>query len=164
MYVFCDKTLRIVEKKKLKIGIKSGMLFPRMSEYAKTVDEAKYIFSLIKDEGQLQKYNKIWNKVSNFINKGFDSEPVMKMPKSKIKSDDGKIKTNFYDNGMSKESFNYIYVSIILIDSVLKIDQNYYSQVFSEECKYIIKVKKDKYYPVIIEHLKTATKLSKPIK
>ena len=51
MYVFCDKTLRIVEKKKLKIGIKSGMLFPRMSEYAKTVDEAKYIFSLIKDEG-----------------------------------------------------------------------------------------------------------------
>lgn len=112
------------------------MLFPRMS------DEAKYIFSLIKDEGQLQKYNKIWNKVSNIINKGFDSELVMKMPKSKIKSDDGKIKTNFYDNGMSEESFNCIYVSVILIDSVLKIDQNYYSQVFSYECKYIIKVKK----------------------
>ena len=48
---FVIKHYGLLKKKKLKIGIKSGMLFPRMSEYAKTVDEAKYIFSLIKDEG-----------------------------------------------------------------------------------------------------------------
>ena len=31
---------------------------------------------------------------------------------------------------------------VILTDSVLKIGKNYYSQVFLEECKYIIKDKK----------------------
>ena len=34
-----------------------------------------YVF-LIKDDELLEKYNKIWNKVSNSIKNGFDSEPV----------------------------------------------------------------------------------------
>ena len=54
---------------------------------------------------------------------------------------------------MSKEGSHSVCPSVILIDSVLKIDQNYYPQVFSEECKYIIKVKKiSKYDTVTIEH------------
>ena len=66
---------------------------------------------------------------------------------------------------MSKEGSHSVCPSVILIDSVFKIDQNYYPQVFSEECKYIIKVKKiSKYDTVTIEHPKTATKSSKPIK
>ena len=43
---------------------------------------------------------------------------------------------------MPKKDFHYIYLSVILIDSVLKKDKNYYSQVFLEECKYIKKGKK----------------------
>ena len=35
---------------------------------------------------------------------------------------------------------------VILTDSVLKIGKNYYSQVFLEECKYIIKDKKTNKY------------------
>ena len=35
---------------------------------------------------------------------------------------------------------------MILIDSVLKKDKNYYLQVFLEECKYIFKEKKIKKY------------------
>ena len=31
---------------------------------------------LMKDAELLEKYNKIWNKVSNSIRKGFDNEPV----------------------------------------------------------------------------------------
>ena len=34
-----------------------------------------YVF-LIKDDKLLEKYNEIWEKVSNCIKKGFDSEPV----------------------------------------------------------------------------------------
>ena len=33
-------------------------------------------------------------------------------------------------------------LSVILIDSVFKINKNHHSQVFLEECKYIIKEKK----------------------
>ena len=43
---------------------------------------------------------------------------------------------------MPKKDFHYIYLSVILIDSVLKKDKNYYSQVLLEECKYIKKGKK----------------------
>ena len=34
-------------------------------------------------------------------------------------------------------------VSVILIDSVYKKDKNYYPQVFLEECKYVVKEKKE---------------------
>ena len=63
-----------------------------------------YVF-LIKNDELLGKYNKIWNKVSNGIKKGFDSEPVYneRCLKTKIKSYEGKISTNFLDNGVPKE-------------------------------------------------------------
>ena len=43
---------------------------------------------------------------------------------------------------MPKEGSQFICLSVILIDSVFRIDKNYYSQVFSEECKYVVKGKK----------------------
>ena len=43
---------------------------------------------------------------------------------------------------MPKEGSQFICLSVILIDSVFRIDKNYYSQVFSEECKYFVKGKK----------------------
>ena len=52
---------------------------------------------LIKDETFLEKYNEIWKKVSIIIKNEFDSKPVYnkKYLKTKIKSYNGKIKTNF---------------------------------------------------------------------
>ena len=35
-----------------------------------------------------------------------------------------------------------MYLSVILIDSVLRSGKNYYHQVFLEECEYVVKVKK----------------------
>ena len=43
---------------------------------------------------------------------------------------------------MPKEGSQFICLSVILIDSVFRIDKNYYSQVFSEECKHVVKGKK----------------------
>ena len=53
----------------------------------------------------LEKYNEIWNKVSKVIKKGFDSEPVYnnKDLKTKIKSYERKINTNFHDDKVSKK-------------------------------------------------------------
>ena len=40
---------------------------------------------------------------------------------------------------MPKEGLQFLYLSVILIDSVFTTGKNYYPQVFLEECKYAIK-------------------------
>ena len=40
-----------------------------MSAYRRDFDETKYISFLIKDDESLEKYNKIWNKVTNSMKK-----------------------------------------------------------------------------------------------
>ena len=69
--------------------------------------------------------------------KGFDSEPVHneKYLKTKIKSYEEKISTNFRKDKISKEGTQCICLSVILIDSVLGTDKNYHPQVLLEECK-----------------------------
>ena len=47
-----------------------------MSAYGKDYDETKFMSFLIKDDELLEKYNKIWKKVKNTIDKEFDSDPV----------------------------------------------------------------------------------------
>ena len=39
-------------------------------------DETKYRFFFIGDEKLLKAYNQVWDKVSNIMQKEFDSEPV----------------------------------------------------------------------------------------
>ena len=58
----------------------------------------KLNFFFIKDEEQLEPYNKIRNRVSNSMKKGFDSEPLLnkKYLKTKEKSYYSKINTNLY--------------------------------------------------------------------
>ena len=51
-------------------------MLPKMSAYRKDFVEAKYMSFLIKKNDKvLEKYNEIWDKLSNTI-KQFDSEPV----------------------------------------------------------------------------------------
>ena len=105
---------------------------------------------LIKDDELPEKCNKIWDKVTNIILQHiiliyFSSEPVYneKFLKTKIKSDKGKINTNFHDDKISKECSRCIFLSVILIYSIFKMGKNYYLQVFLEECKYIAMEKKE---------------------
>ena len=44
---------------------------------------------------------------------------------------------------MPKEGCYYVCLSVILIASIFKMDKNYYPEVFSEKCKYIVKEKKN---------------------
>ena len=62
-----------------------------MRGYEKHFDK-KYMFSLIKDDELLKKYNKMWNKVSNSIKKEFDSEPVYNKKYLKSKKNLIKVK------------------------------------------------------------------------
>ena len=75
---------------------------------------------LIKDNEILEKCNEIWEKISNSIKKWFDSEPEYneKYLKTKIKSYEVKIGTNFHNDKIPKEGSPYIFLSVILIDRV----------------------------------------------
>ena len=91
-------------------------MLPKTSVYRGDFDKNKSMSFLIKNE---ETYNEICDKVSNSIEKGFDSEPVYneKYLKPKTKSSEGKISTNFYGNKMPKEVSQCICLSVILICS-----------------------------------------------
>ena len=80
-------------------------MLPKLTAYRRDFDGTKYMSFLIKDGELLGKYNEIWEKVSNSIKKGFDSEPVYKEKylKTKVKSFEGKTNTNFHNDKIPKE-------------------------------------------------------------
>ena len=93
---------------------------------------------LIKDNKLLEKYN--LSKVSKIIKKRFDNEPVYKERylKTKVTSYEGKINKIFI---MKKEGPHCIFLSVVLVDSAFKMGKYHYTQVFLEECKYIVNEK-----------------------
>ena len=99
---------------------------------------------MIKDDELLEKYNEIWEKIKNSIKKEFDSKSVYneKYLKAKIKSYNWKINTNFHNNKIPGEGYQFICLSVIFIDSVFRTGKHYYPQVLLEECKYVVKEKK----------------------
>ena len=68
----------------------------------------------------------------------FDCEPILnkRYLKAKIKSY-GDRATDFHDEEIPKVGSNYTCLAVILIDFVLKNDENYYRKKFLKECKYI---------------------------
>ena len=76
-----------------------------MNAYRRDSDEIEYMSFLIKDDGLLEKYNEIWEKVKNSIKKEFDSKPIYneKYLKAKIKSYNGKISTNFHNKKIPRQ-------------------------------------------------------------
>ena len=79
-------------------------------------------------------------RVSSLINKKFDSVPVYgdsdTYTKTKIKSYGDKINTNFQGK---KVNSSYKCLSLIMLDSVIKVNKKHYPQTLLEKCKYEIK-------------------------
>ena len=96
---------------------------------------------LIKDEGVLDKYEQIYVVIENKLRIKFHSEPVYNETniKVKVREFDGKIRTNFLGNEVSKENMHYTCIACITIDSVIRFDKKKHPQVYLEECKYRIK-------------------------
>ena len=89
------------------------------------------MYFLIENDGLLEKYNTISDKVSAEIKTEFDSKPVYnkKFSKTKIKSRGDEV-TDFYDKKIPKIESNHTCLAIISLDSAVKKDDNYYQQVF----------------------------------
>ena len=76
----------------------------------------------------------------------FDIEPVYgdndEYIKTKIMIYGDKVSTNFQGKIIPKENASYKYLSLIMLDSVIRANKKYYPQTLLEKCKYEIKMKK----------------------
>ena len=71
----------------------------------------------------------------------FESKPVYgdddKYKKAKIKIYAGSLITNFHNKKMPKEKSPCKFLSIKMLDSVIKENKKYYPKALLEECKYV---------------------------
>ena len=99
---------------------------------------------MVKDEKLFKNYKIIWKKIEKLMDIDFNSKPTYgdndKYIKTKIKTYEDNITTNFYNKKGSKkvpeEKIPYKCLSIIILDSVLYAYEKYHPQIFLEECKY----------------------------
>ena len=112
-----------------------------MTGYVKKFNENSTMSFRVKDKQLLKNYNKIWGKVEKIMNIDFENKPVYgdddKYIKTKIKTYEKSIITNFHNKKTPKEKASCKCLSIIMIDSVIKANKKYYLQPLLEECKYI---------------------------
>ena len=119
---------------------------PLMIGYVKHFHSNKTMPFKVSDNKLLKKYNKIWEKISNLLNIEFDSKPVYgdgdKYIKTKIKMYGGRVYTNFQGKKVPKENASYKCLSLVMLDSAIRVNKRYYPQTLLEECKYVIRKNK----------------------
>ena len=112
-----------------------------MTGYARKSNENVTMSFIVKDQKLLKNYIKIWETIEKLMKINFESKPVycedVKYIKTKIKTYAGNIITNFHNTKMPKEKAPCKFLSIIMIDSVIRANKKYYPQALLEECKYI---------------------------
>ena len=117
-----------------------------MIGYVKYFDDSKVMSFKVTDKKLLNKYNKIWENVEELLNVKFESKPIYgeddKYIKAKIKSYKDKVNTNFQGKKTPKENSSYKCLSIITLESIIKVNKKYHPQIFLDECKYEVKNKK----------------------
>ena len=112
-----------------------------MTGYARKLDENATMSFKANNKQILKTYNKIWERVEKLLKINFESKPVYdddeKYINTKIKIYAGSMITNFHNKKMPKEKAACKYLSIIMLDSVIKANKKYYPQALLEECKYV---------------------------
>ena len=110
-----------------------------MTRYSRKFDENATMSFIVKNKQLLKKYAKIWETIEGLMKINFESKPVYgdndKYIKTKIKTYADSIITNLHVKKMSKAPCKCL--SIIMIDSVIKVNKKYYPQTLLKECKYI---------------------------
>ena len=119
------------------------LFLPKMTGYLNIFKDGAGKMSFFADNNEfLEKYTKIWEKISDLINIKFDSDPVYnKYINTKIRSYNNDIKTNFRDidnknNKLPEKNKPYKCMSLISLDSIIKFNKKYYPQTLLQECVY----------------------------
>ena len=122
------------------------IILPKMIGYVKHFDSNKKVSFKVSDNKLLKKYNKIWEKVGSLLNIEFDIEPVYgdvhKYIKTKIKMYGDRVNTNFQGRKAPKENTSYKCLSLIMLNSVVRVNKKYSPQTLLEECIYVIRKNK----------------------
>ena len=117
-----------------------------MIGYVKHSDSNKTMPFKVSDDKKLKKYKKIWEKVANLLTIKFDGEPIYgdadKYIKTKIKIYGDRVNTNFHGQKVPKENTIYKIISLIMLDSVIRVNKKSHPQTLLEECKYAIRKNK----------------------
>ena len=117
-----------------------------MIGYLNIFENGNRKMSFVTDNNEfLERYTKIWEKISDLINKKFDSDPVYnnKYINTKVRSCNNDIKTNFRDidnknNRLPEKNKPYRCITLISLDSFIKINKKYYPQTLLQ--KYVYKL------------------------
>ena len=100
----------------------------QMIGYLKHFERNKTMYFIVVDNKLLKEYNKIWEKVVHLMNIAeFDSDPVYgdnnKYIKTKIKMYEDGVNTNFQGKNAPKENTSYKCLSLIMLDSVIRVNK-----------------------------------------
>ena len=120
------------------------LFLPKMTGYLNIFENGNRKISFFTTNNEfLEKYTAIWEKISDLVNKKFDSDPIYnnKYINTKIRSYNNDIKTNFRNidnknNKLPEKNKPYKCISLISLDSIIKIHKNYYRQTLLQECVY----------------------------
>ena len=116
---------------------------PQTIGYVENFDSNKTMSLKVDDNKLLKKYNRIWEIIKNLLNIEFNSEPVygddQKYIKTNIKMYEDRVNTNFQGKEVPKEDASYKRLSLIVLESVVRVNKKYYRQTLLEERKYVIK-------------------------
>ena len=106
----------------------------QMTGYARTFVENTTMSFRANKKQLLKKNNKIWEKVAKLMKINFESKPVYgdddKYIKTKIKIYAGSMITNFHNKKMPKEKVPCKCLSIIMLDSVIKVNKKIILEYF----------------------------------
>ena len=144
---------RIVISKEVVYGTKNSLKYfigyfdeddvirPLLLKLPQMIGYLKEFNDRIDDSKLFKKYCKIWKTIKDLLEIEFDSEAVYgdtdSYIKIKVKMYDNKVNTNFQERKTPKGDSSYKCLSLIMLDSVVKVGKKYYPQVFLEECKYV---------------------------
>ena len=79
------------------------ILLPKTSGYKTSFHKTNYASVLTEDEKLLKASNKVWDQMSNIMEKKFDSKPAYTEKHFKMKCYGNKINANLHDEGTPKE-------------------------------------------------------------
>ena len=117
-----------------------------MIGYVKHFDSNKTMSFKVRDNKLLKSTAKYGEKISNLMNIEFDSETVYgdndKYVKTNIKMYEDRVNTYFQGKKVPKENASCKCLSLTVLDFVIRVNTEYYPQIFLGGCKYVIRKNK----------------------
>ena len=120
--------------KKAHLNTLLGIKLPQMTGYVKCFNSNKIMSFKAIEKKLLKSCSKIWERVSSLMNIEFDNESVYgdndKYMKTKIKSYEDKVNSNFQGNKIPNKNASYKCLSLIMLDSIIRVNKKIILQHF----------------------------------